>query len=881
MVNVAYRLPVRAWGDYLTRMRPNFALSLSYSGIQLLQRQAARWGRVGDVDIGSADLAVDLAALKDKASTLGSGPVETKLIIPDDQIKYLFVDASGLDKDALQAAVLSALDGATPYPVDELEFDFANETDRVYVAAVAKETLQEAEAFATDHGFEPLGFVAAPPSDLFPKEPNFGLSASAKARGVVALETDSVLAIATGEAVAMHPVAKPVSVTDEAANTSPLAPKIDPATIADPTTPALPGFSSRRADPVKQEIENVQTAPIVQTIETPALIAPRLDGAHRDVGLERPPVAPIPVSAPTLNENANSPRITGMSMAALNEGDVGTSLSAMRPGVAQDYDDDLPQMPAGFAAAPRYTPPLRGAADGAPIADLRAPQDQPDATIAPITKLKRNGTSAAIKVAALAGSAGGAAVAGVQGILAKRALAKSTSKEPLPEPEVEIVKQDEKERMTVFGARKSKKTKNASPVGGKPRFLGLILTAILLLFLVTVAAWASVYLDEGLARFFGGTDRNRAVAELSVTDEGPNEEELLELASLESGEEDFATGELPFTQDALVQVEPSPPLISPEEAAAKYAATGIWLATPIQPASPLKISLDDIYSASIDSRIVGQDAFALAPLNRPQDFLPNGLSAPIPAGSDLADNDLVVATPDGVLTPEGALVILGRPSRVPPALPERLRTAALTPDDTPIADVTEDLPVASLRPKVRPSGLVENAERTQLGGNSRAELSKLRPKLRPKVAKETEEIQAAEAPATRLAVASSRVPSVRPRNFARIVSRAQKSAEQQAEQQTTQVAAVAPRTVTPRIPSSTSVARSATVKNAINLRRVNLIGVYGKPSSRRALVRLSSGRYKKVKVGDRVDGGRVSAIGEGQLIYTKSGRNVTLRMPKS
>jgi hypothetical protein len=860
-------------------MRPNFALSLSYSGIQLLQRQAAGWGRVGDVDIGSADLAGDLAALKDKAIALGNGPVETKLIIPDDQIKYLTVDATGLDKDALQVAVLSALDGATPYPVDELEFDFANETDRVYVAAVAKETLQEAEAFATEHGFKPIGFVAAPPSDLFPKEPNFGLSASAKSSGVVALESDSILAIATGEAVATQPIVEPEPVLDEVATTSPLVAKIGSAPVTQPPPSILPGFSSRRAEPVKQGVDSVQADAPTGSIETPAPLSPRLEGVQRDVGSQHLPVAPVAVSAPTLGDNTNSPRITGLSEAALNESDIGATLSAMRPGAAEDFDDDLPQTPAGFAAPPRVSHSFHGAADGAPAANLRAPQGASDTSTEAVEKPKSNGASVATKTAALASSAGGAAIAGVQQVLAKRALAKSNSKKP--ETEVEVVAQDEKDRMTVFGARKSKKKKAAIPVGGKPRFLGLILTAILLLFLVTVAAWASVFLDEGLARFFGGTDRDTAIAELSVPDEGPNEEELVELASLESGEGDIATGELPFTQEALAQVEPSPPLVSPEEAAAKYAATGIWLATPIQPASPPKISLDDIYSASIDTRIIGQDAFALAPLNRPRDFLPSGFSAPTPTGSDLADSDLIAATPDGVLTPEGALVFLGRPSRVPPAVPERLRTAALTPEDAPTADETENLPTASLRPKVRPSGLVENAERTQLGGNSRAELSKLRPKLRPKVAKEIEETQAAEAPTTRLAVASSRVPSVRPRNFARIVSRAQKKAQQQAEQQTTQVAAVAPRSVTPRIPSRTSVAKSATVKNAINLSRVNLIGVYGKPSSRRALVRLSSGRYKKVKVGDRVDGGRVSAIGEGQLIYTKSGRNVTLRMPKS
>ena len=89
----------------------------------------------------------------------------------------------------------------------------------------------------------------------------------------------------------------------------------------------------------------------------------------------------------------------------------------------------------------------------------------------------------------------------------------------------------------------------------------------------------------------------------------------------------------------------------------------------------------------------------------------------------------------------------------------------------------------------------------------------------------------------------------------------------------------APVAVAPKIPSKTSVAAGATVKNAINLRKVNLIGVYGKPSSRRALVRLSNGRYQKVQVGDRIDGGRVSAIGDSELRYQKGGRNVVLKMP--
>ena len=870
-------------------MRPNFALSLSFSGIQLLQRQENGWGRVGDVDIGSADLSGDLSALLSKAEALGSGPVETKLIIPDDQIKYLTVDATGLDKDALQSAVLSALDGATPYAVDELEFDFANETGKVHVAAVAKETLQEAEAFATEHGFAPLGFVAAPAADNFPKEASFGVSTLGKSKGIAAIDSDGSLAIATDEAVAI--VKEPEPVVED-------APKQEELSIP------VPGFSSRRAAATPAEDVPVPEPKIAKSeaLEpgTPAPLAatPRLEGAQREQAappLSAPPVSPA-LSTEQIDHGA-TPKVTGVSDAALEETAIEARLAALRPGRAVDetaFDDDIPPMPTGYAPAPSVNGELRGASDGAPVADLRAPVVPVaiPSVEAPADKPKRNGAEAAAKAAAMAGSAGSAAIAGVRGLMAKRAKAKAeqtpaaaTAPVPAPaagEPAVSI-KEDEKQRMTVFGARKPKKKKEAIAVGGKPRFLGLILTAILLLFLVSVAAWASVFLDEGLARFFGGGERNKAIAELPLQDAEPSSEELIELASLDTGEDDILVDDLPLVQDGLTQVAPvpAPPIITPEEAAAKYAATGIWLATPAQPLSPPKIALEDVYTTSIDRKITGQDAFALEPLSRSRDALPSGVTGPPPAGTQFAfdDTGLVVATPEGVITPEGALVFLGRPARVPPAVPERLRLARLTPSDDVQSDAAEDVSiVASMRPKARPATLVEDTERTQLGGNSRAELAKIRPKLRPKLAKEIAETEAAETPATKFAIATSRKPSQRPRNFSRIVARAQKQAESQP--QATQVAAVAPRTVKPKIPSSASVAKTATVRNAINLSRVNLIGVYGKPSSRRALVRLSSGRYKKVKVGDRVDGGRVSAIGEARLIYTKRGRNVTLRMPK-
>ena len=77
-----------------------------------------------------------------------------------------------------------------------------------------------------------------------------------------------------------------------------------------------------------------------------------------------------------------------------------------------------------------------------------------------------------------------------------------------------------------------------------------------------------------------------------------------------------------------------------------------------------------------------------------------------------------------------------------------------------------------------------------------------------------------------------------------------------------------------------SVAKQATYVNALNLSKTNLIGVYGTQSNRYALVRMSNGKYKKVRVGDRIDGGTVQAITQSEVRYQKGGRLVALKMPK-
>lgn len=155
-------------------MKPNFALTLSFEGISLLHRAFPGWHMVGEVSLDNADLTGALSDLRQRAENLDSNPIRSKLVIPNNQIRFLQFDSEGLEADEIASAVHRALNGATPYAVDDLAYDWSISAGQVHVAAVARETLAEAEAFATEHGFNPLCFVAVPEGRDFVGEPWFG-----------------------------------------------------------------------------------------------------------------------------------------------------------------------------------------------------------------------------------------------------------------------------------------------------------------------------------------------------------------------------------------------------------------------------------------------------------------------------------------------------------------------------------------------------------------------------------------------------------------------------------------------------------------------------------------------------------------------------------
>ena len=757
-------------------MKPAFALSLSFEGITLLHRAAGGWRKVGAVALDAPDLAAALRGLRKDALRL-EPDLQCKLILPNEQIRYLSVETGPFKGETRHALIEQEVAAATPYELDELTYDTSPDGEVTHVAAVARETLDEAEAFATEHGFNPVSFVAVPGDNSFLGEPFFGPASTTRDLvGDEAVEPDGIAVVVIGPAV--FPDTEPPA----------------PPTVEAPAALAI-SFSSRRAKPDTEPAETETAPPVVATPTHPP-------------DQEAPP--PFETDVPPVPPAESAPTPSGAEIA------VETGFSSRRAPPSDAPRPVTEEMPVtAFAAAER-----------------------PDQ-----------------------------------------------------------VPRTEAERLTIFGAR-------SGGIGGKPRYLGVILTVGLLLFLAAVAAFASLFTEGGLTGLFRDPDplatppaaAIEAPTAGTASDATPEQAVPQAPASIDEDPEELVAPqdapELPGlsgTDSAVLEalrVEPQQveDLDYEPEPSGTEAVELALSEAPEPPEVPGLIGLNDLFVASIDRTDLFQDAVALPPVaGFDTDAAPDGSAPSATPGQsfDLDPRGLVEATPDGTVNPDGVLVYAGRPSKVPPAPPVRFEAP-------PEVDVAQQR-LASVRPKLRPGDLVEQSERSQFGGRSLSELAGLRPKARPASLQEqlaALQDEAAEDGAqavSPLAVATARKPRLRPEKLAAAAAASSSNLGSTAGLNRSADAddsgSFAAATVKPKAPSPTSVARQATLDNAINLRNLNLIGVYGTPANRRALVRLPSGRYKKVKVGDSIDGGRITAIGDSELRYQKGSRNLTLRIP--
>ena len=747
-------------------MFPNAAISLSVEGITALLKADDGWRSIGEVPIDAPELTGSLEALCLRAEGILGEPMRSKLIIPNDQIRFLETAAVPEKVSEGQAACAQALEGQKPYPVSALRYDWITTGTTTYIAAVAVDTLTEAEAFATQHGLNPICFVGLPEAGNFgtadlTREPYFG---TAKAAANL-LDAQQRIDRETGLATNMGQ-------WEDAPQSTPLLPPEPSQNLDEGITDAPATFSTRRTVPTDQ------------------------------LG-----------SAPALG--------------------------------------------AATKSAPESAPP---------------PLSQADAQVPHKPGL-------------------------------------TSSSQPL----VETTDLPEAEAFTVFGAHQTAGTPR------KPRFLGLILTGVLLAALFAAALiWgnsenpAVSWLfgnEQSAAQLAGPADSIPAIDEqASQRDENgqlpgpfsafPTADEIDDAAS-----EDFVgiatlTVE-PLDPDrlSLRRVLPAPvQTMTISNAEALFEISGIWKRG-VEPAALSSVpDLEATYFASLDPLINFSDAVAL-PSERllRQDAPVPRIGSPAAAGQtfDFDEDRLVKPTANGAATPDGITVFAGKPPVVPPI---RDFVAA-----EPVPEVTEaENPLAAFRPRLRPQELSDANERETLGGYSRAELAALRPKLRPSdlapapvvVARPNnpslvplDQAQVDTAVETALATAAAQVPQ----GTAQAVRVSPKPNLRPRDLETTQIAALAPQapqaaatapvTQRPNGAVNSAVARNATLRNAIRFNRINLIGVSGKPNARNALVRLKNGRYRKVTVGDRLDGGHVTAIGRSDLRYSKSGQQVKLEIP--
>lgn len=1069
-------------------MKPSFALNLSHDGIGLLHRTPAGWFSVAEVALDTPDLAVALAHLRRTALGLSPQGLTSKLVIPASQILYLELDAPGPDAARRRSQIAAALEGRTPYRVEDLVYDWSGTGTQVQVAVVARETLAEAEGFAEQYGFSPVSFVAIPGSGEFAGEPFFGLSSTAAQHlpegARLDRDQDPIRVVGAHRVAAQAGPAESSPATDtppaDAAVATVAADAVAPASVTDARLEDLREAAREAlaeeglADLLAEDPEGDERVELPDTArdelaaagfaalaaasaaepaerhEVPGDLSDDAREELAEAGFTDQPPAAAPETHPNHGvAQAVAPDLTVTDVAASTVSDLPDAEAApvkaeparvahdaqdpAEPsleapvaapnralnGVARDLETGFvsrrrvaaPDPGAGRAGAPRLgaaaipdTPPP--APEGKPLAarplpsvlapglvlpEPPEPDPQPkDARRAKGGKdaagsLSSGGLRAAAKSTAALGGTAGKALA--RGLIARVNIPGGHSgkmaRAPAP---VEAAT-----GKTVFGGTR------AAPSRGRPKYLGLTLTAILILFMVIVALWSSLLgnrapqpaggatatLTTGasapdVATVAQGSSPTETAASpapeadadpaLAIAEPEPAPAEMTEpLVATETGSAAEVTAPSePGAAPTITSAPAAAPSIAPAQVPMPAAAgTAVW--GEIAPDATAGLSLqavstaDPVPAAAPRAGLPAADSLTVDV--RPQEPLP---PAPFDQLARMDADGSLQPTASGVVAPGGFTLFAGAPPVLPKPRPAAVSAAAeraaADPADPaaapvpPVADpaFTEPEPyadpaLAGFRPQTRPAGLTpppaaptdqpaETAPASPPGANDGAGLTAApevqiaaagaaKPRPRPgtvaaaagAAAAEAEARAAAEAAAaatiasaTPQAVTLSRRPASKPRNFSGAVEAALALAVTAAPAPApaaapapVAAAAPAPRaaakpspapapsvvsrpeeeedepeptSAAPKLPTSASVAKQATQANVLSLGKINLIGLYGASGNRRALVRLSSGKFVKVEVGDRLDGGRVTGIGDGQLTYQKNGKNLVLKL---
>ncbi len=670
-------------------MKPRFALDLTNDSVSLLERLPDGWMRLAEVRLDAADLEGELALMQALATARAPEGFVSKLVLPNSQILYFETDAPGQDRAARRGVIRKALSGRTPYDVDDLVFDFTGSGARTVVAVVARVTLDEAEAFAEAQGFHPVAFVAVPEPGRFAGEPFFGLTGSAERW--------------LGDGVRLDRDQDPVKIVS-------VAPSVGPTAALAGATPDPSPPPAVAAQPVDAPSEN---DPATEVGDLPVAATDAVDGppAARNSGVSEAPTGADPES---VAEEAPFIEISDdEALAAEAESEITDvpvldhqPLEMVPAPTPPDATAPSPyQEPQEIAEAP----PVEASGD-APFLSRR---QQAEATDLPSPdRVEEPGTRLAGIVPRLGGVAGSRAAAGmtagaVAGVVEPPAPSSPSASSlyrpengpvppagPAPLPGLERIA-SRIARTSGYAAQPRLKAEEKRPAGvlaGRglagagmdlPR---LAAGATAMVLLAGALFWAFLSGEQTAAP----ADQPVALVESPATappNPAPATKPAVATATPPVGEPlpDPAAGLVqPAVNPAAPAVQPLPP--SGEIAALSAPAGEAGVSSHPQAAT----ALPDLAVVSGDRPLAGQ------PL-------------PQPFGTLLRRdaNGLIIATPEGVVTPGGFTLIAGKPARLPGARPAGLAPAPLpepateAATDAPFADPA----LAGKSPRARPAGL--------------------------------------------------------------------------------------------------------------------------------------------------------------------------------
>jgi hypothetical protein len=870
-------------------MISDFALLLSQEGITLAHRTAGGWVSLGHVPLMDKQFSDRLAELQSKGHEIAGDGFLTHIVLPDDQIKYFSLPHS--DDDSRDAAIKEALERETPYLQDELAFDWEDGDDGLKVAAVARDTLREAEDFAVQHGFNPVCFVAAPDDAQFSVEPFFGMSDWSTINLPDQTEPEAELVKVRLDST-LH--ATPVALNDDEFEEDPepeepqgeiesplqaLRPSLGPATRSAPAEDASKPLRAQRFDKAKEpdaDLENRDFPSWAGSVS-----ATRDTSAETEVDPASVDWLPNAHDSDDEIEQDQPPSWMGEASIHSNDEDETSAAASwipkgkpsFHPAAYDQLSDEAEQMEVfGNRSAQRederrISPVLFASAAVVALAVLlggffgyRALTGEPDVDVIASGALVTESTPADTPVAQEEQTQDEEQPQDTA--TETLDVAADTEKATDAQPETESVDTTSQETLSdtapnVFD------TVDADPVspddGAAPEVTGSDLTS----FAGSEAAQALLETpaEETLGQITDGqppaplattedSDTLAAMAPLRPSDEATTEGEPVAL-------QEVATALGQEQADLLIGAAQDWDTLSEDAKLARYAATGIWPVAPDALSGLSGSGIGDIFLTTLDPKVFETDAYAIPTVSelltdKALTAMPNP-----PAPGTRFDRDyrgLIVATSEGAVTPDGITVYAAVPPLIPP----------LAPRPDPAQQQNEQrAALAGKIPQLRPQ-IAEETEETTTEATAAVGVKRM-PPLRP-AAVEALAAQIEAVQSNPLAVPEAPTPKLRPSNMSAIVY-------------ATERAEIAAQTTTRVAPSATSAANAATESNVLPLREISLIGVYGSQGDRRALVRLASGRYVKIEVGDRLERGQVTAIDTDKVYYSRNGQSYVLEMP--